>query len=82
MDSMFGVIGAVPHFNQALRFRDYYDTEKWNQKVTKYGGSPLVKWEEFLSKAPHQAIILYALLRPLKKPLTVTYGADDIKKSC
>ncbi|XP_065904967.1 uncharacterized protein [Dysidea avara] len=80
VDSMFGVMGAVPHFNQTLRFSNYYDVEKWNQKVTKYGGSPLVKWEEFLSKAPRQAIILYALLRPLKKPLTVTYGVDDIKK--
>ena len=80
VDSMFGVMGAVPHFNQALRFRDYYDIEKWNRKVNEYGGSPLVKWEDFLSKAPRQAIILYALLRPLKKPLTVTYGVDDMKK--
>jgi len=80
VDSLFGIMGVVPHFNQTLRFGDYYDIEKWNEKVSKYGGSPLVKWEEFLSKAPRQAIILYILLRPFKKPVTVTYGADDMKK--
>ena len=80
VDSLFGVMGAVPDFNQTLRFSDYYDIGKWNQKVIEYGGSPLVKWEEFLSKAPRQVIILYALLRPFEKPVTVTYGVDDMKK--
>jgi len=80
VDSILGIVGAAPHFNQVLRFRDYYDIEKWNLKVIKHGGSPLIKWEEFLSGAPHQAIILYTSLRPLGKPLIVTYGAKDIKK--
>ena len=80
VDSMFGVMGAAPDFNKVLRFRDYYDKEKWNEMVNKYNGSPLIEWEQFLPNAPRQAIILYTILRPAQSALIVTYGQDDIMK--
>ncbi|XP_065900724.1 uncharacterized protein [Dysidea avara] len=85
VNSMFGVMGAIPSFT-SLRFGDYFDKGKWNKMVNKYSGCPLVEWEEFVSTAPRQAIVLYTLLRT-KKPgqepepgLNVSYGEDDVKK--
>jgi len=81
VESMFGVIGALPNFTQSLRFSDYYDTDKWNKLVKVYGGSSLVRWEDFLSNAPRKVIILYTLPRYLQgMPITVTYGEDDVNK--
>ena len=79
VDSMFGVMGATPNFNKSLRFSNYYDIQKWNNMVAKYDGSPLIRWEKFLIKAPHQAIILYTIIREIKRPLTISTGVDDIK---
>jgi len=82
VESMFGVIGALPNFTQALQFSDYYDTDKWNKLVKDHGGSSLVHWKDFLSNAPRKVIILYTLLRYLGgKPFSVTYGEDDINKT-
>ena len=58
-DSAFKVNGIAPNFSEALRFGDYFDLEKWNTMVVKTQGSPLVKWEEFITKAPRDAILLY-----------------------
>ena len=81
VDSMFGLKGALPNISQALRFSDYFDIEAWNSKVVvEYGGSPLVKWEDFLSKAPHKAIILCTVLRATNQSLIVSYGDEDVKK--
>ena len=64
VNSMFGVIGVLPNYTQALRFIDYYDIDKWNKKAHYHGGSSLVQWEEFLSNCSHKVIVLYTLLRP------------------
>jgi len=82
VNSMFGMSGAVPNFDQALRISDYYDIKEWNKMAVKYGGSPLIQWEEFLSTAPLNAVILYTLMRPSDKPpYVVTYdNIDDVQK--
>ena len=80
VDSMFGVIGALPNFSQTLRFSDYYDIDKWNKMVNVYGGSSLVQWEEFLSNSPRKVIVFYTLLREVTGPIVVTYGEDDVQK--
>ena len=80
VNSMFGVIGALPNYTQALRFSDYYDIDKWNKKAHHHGGSSLVQWEEFLSNCSRKVIVLYTLLRETEKPIVVTYGKDDVKK--
>jgi len=80
VNSMFGLIGALPNYSHALRFSDYYDIDKWNKMTNLYGGSSLVQWEEFLSNAPRKVIVLYTLLRAAKKPVIVTYGENDIKR--
>ena len=73
-DSWFTMAGIAPNFNQALRFGDYVDIDKWNHLVTSDGGNPLVQWEEFVTKAPHKAIILYTDKRQtIEVPLTTTY---------
>ena len=81
IESMFGIIGALSNFTRALRFSDYFDIDKWNKLVITYGGSSLVQWEDFLSKAPRKLIILYTLPRGLQHntPLIVTYGENDVK---
>ena len=79
VNSMFGVIGALPNYTQALRFSDYYDIDKWNKMSHHHGGSSLVQWEEFLSNCSRKVIVLYTLLRETKKPIVVTYGKDDVK---
>ena len=79
VNSMFGVMGTAPNFNKSLRFSNYYDIQKWNSMVAKYDGSPLIRWEKFLNKAPRQAIILYTILRKVNRPLTISTGVDDIK---
>ena len=68
VDSMFGLKGATSNISQALRFSDYYDIEKWNKRLREYGASPLVKWESFLSTAPHEAIIVYTVMKPIDEP--------------
>ena len=82
VNSMFGISGAVPNFDQALRISDYYNIDEWNKMAVKFGGSPLVQWEEFLSTAPLNAVILYTLMRPSDKPpYIVTYdNIDDVQK--
>ena len=39
--------------------------------VGEYGGSPLVKWENCLSNAPRQVIILCTVMRAVKQALIV-----------
>ena len=80
VESMFGVIGALPNVAQALRFSDYFDIEQWNKLANAYGGSSLVQWEDFLSKAPRKIVVLYTLTRNLKESFLVTYGTDDVYK--
>jgi len=79
VDSMFGVIGALPNYTQALRFSDYYDVCKWNKLAHDPGGSSLIQWEDFLSNAPGKVIVLYTLLRRVKEPIVVKYGEDSVK---
>ena len=78
-ESMFGIIGALPHVDKALRFSDYYDIDKWNKLVNTRGGSSLVQWEEFVSSASRKVIVLYTLIRHNMKPWTFTYGENDVK---
>ena len=80
VDSMFGLKGALPNTSQSLRFSDYYDIKMWNKMVSEYGGSPLVKWENFLSNAPHKAVILCTVMRAVKQTLIVSFGEEDVKK--
>jgi len=82
INSMFGISGVAPNFDQALRFSDYFDIQEWNKSVLKYGGSPLVRWEEFLSTAPLNAVILCTVMRQSDgPPYVVTYNnIDDIQK--
>ena len=80
VDSMFGLKGAI-NISQALRFSDYFDIEKWNKMLVDYGASPLVKWESFLSTAPREAIIVYTVLKPVKKsPIVVSFDENDVKE--
>jgi len=79
VESMFGVIGALPNFTHSLRFSDYYDIDKWNKMAHDHGGSSLVQWEGFLSNAPRKVIVLYTLLRRVKEPIVVKYGEDSVK---
>ena len=77
-DSRFEMVGLAPNFNNSLRFGDYFNIQTWNTMVINKGGNPLVGWEEFLSRSPLEAIVLYTLKRPdLKEPLTIAYD-DDI----
>ena len=77
-ESLFTMAGIAPNFSQALRFGDYVDIDEWNFLVTRDGGSPLVLWEEFITKAPRKAIILFtAKYQTIQDHLTTTYD-----KSC
>ena len=75
-DSAFKVNGIAPNFSEALRFGDYFDLEKWNTMVVKTQGSPLVKWEEFITKAPRDAILLYMTRGKFTEPLSIVYDDD------
>jgi len=83
VDSNFGVRGVTTMSSQALRFSDYYDIDDWNHQVTKFGGNPLIRWEEFLSTAPRKAVLFYTIIRSgpdgPQSPI-VSYGIDDVKK--
>ena len=82
IDSTFRMNALAPHFNRSLRFGDYFDVEKWNELVTRHGGSPLVKWEEFLLNAPREAIVLYTRKsNSLTEPLIIAYD-DDVQSKC
>ena len=70
----------APNFNRSLRFGDYYDMGMWNREVIKYNGVPLTKWEDFLFKTPHKAIILYTAMRSVKESMKFSYGANDMKR--
>ena len=78
-DSFFVMSGIAPNFNQALRFDDYVDKDKWNNMVTRDGGTPLVSWEEFITKAPRKMIILHTVKnedKTIKTPLTIAYDEN------
>ena len=76
-DSMFTMRAVIPNFSQALRFGDYFNKEEWDRKVVKAGGSPLVKWEEFITNFPRDAIILHTLKRENENPpLTIVYDEN------
>ena len=80
-DSLFTMRAVIPDFSQALRFGDYFDKEEWDKKVVRAGGYPLVKWEEFITNSPRDAIILYTLRMENKNPpLSITY--DENATAC
>jgi len=80
-DSTFEMIRLAPNFSKSLQFGDYFDKYKWNKMVVNNGGKPLVVWEEFFSKAPHDAIILYTLKKSdLEEPFTA-YD-DEVQSKC
>ena len=82
IDSTFRMDALAPPFNQSLRFGDYFDIEKWNEMVVRHGGTPLVKWEEFLLNAPREAIVLYTMKSSdLPEPLIIAYD-DDLTTKC
>jgi len=82
INSVFTMMGIAPNFGEALRFGDYFDIEKWNEMVVKTFGSPLVQWEEFIAKAPRDAILLYMTRsKTTIKPLTIVYD-DDVDDRC
>jgi len=69
--------GIAPNFHKFLQFGDYFDKGKWNKMITKDGGSPLVEWEEFITKAPPRAVILHTLKnKDTQKPLVLAYDED------
>ena len=76
-DSFFIMHGAIPKFNQSLRFSDYFDKEEWNRRVMRAGGNPLVEWEEFITDGPRDAIILHTLKKEnINPPLTIAYDEN------
>jgi len=76
-DSVFTMYGIAPNFSQSLRFGDYFDKGEWNKMVAKDGGSSLVEWEEFITKAPRRAVILHTLKnKDTQKPLVLAYDED------
>ena len=76
-DSFFIMHGAIPKFNQSLRFGDYFDKEEWNRKVMRARGNPLVEWEEFITSHPRDAIILHTLKKDnINPPLTIAYDEN------
>ena len=80
-DSLFTMRAIIPDFSQALRFGDYFDKEEWDKKVVRAGGYPLVKWEEFITNFPRDAIILYTLKRENESPpLKIAY--DENATAC
>ena len=74
--SVFTMSGIAPNFSEALQFGDYFDLTKWNAMVVKTHGSPLVKWEEFIAKAPRDVILLYMTRGKFTEPLTIAYDND------
>ena len=77
IDSFFTMRTVIPKFDQVLRFGDYYDKDEWDRMVIKDGGNPLVKWEDFITSYPRDAIILYTVKREnVNPPLTVTYDEN------
>ena len=78
-DSFFTMSGIVHNFSEALRFGDYVNKDKWNNMVTRDGGTPLVPWEEFITKAPRKMIILHTVKnegKTIKTPLTIVYDEN------
>ena len=78
-DSFFTMSGIAPNFSSALRFGDYVDKDKWNDMVTRDGGTPLVQWEEFIAKAPRKMIVLHTVKnedKTAKTPLTIAYDEN------
>ena len=70
------------HFNneKALRLSDYFDIDVWNQKIvnTIPYATPLVKWEDFISKAARQLIVVHTMIGS-KEP-TKVYVNDEVKR--
>ena len=77
IDSIFTMRTVIPNFSQATRFGDYFDKEEWDKRVVRACGSPLVKWEEFVTNFPRDAIILHTLKRENENsPLTIAYDEN------
>ena len=65
---------------KALRLSDYFDIDVWNYKVvnTIPNGTPLVKWEDFISKAARQLVVVHIMMGS-KEP-TKVYVNDEVKR--
>ena len=65
---------------KTLRLSDYFDIDVWNQKVSAIvpNGTPLVKWEDFISKAARQLVVVHVMMGS-KEP-TKVYVNDEVKK--
>ena len=65
---------------KALRLSDYFDIDVWNHKVvaTIPNGTTLVKWEDFISKAARQLVVVHVMMGS-KEP-TKVYVNDEVKK--
>ena len=57
---------------------DYFDIDVWNYKVvnTIPNGTPLVKWEDFTSKAARQLVVVHTMIGS-KEP-TKVYVNDKV----
>ena len=69
--------------DEALRLSDYFDIDVWNHKVmtTIPGGTPLVRWEDFIKKAARQLIVVHIMIRSSEG--TKVYVDDDVhKRTC
>ena len=66
--------------DKALRLSDYFDIDVWNHKIvtTIPNGTPLVKWEHFISKAARQLVVVHTMIGS-KEP-TKVYVNDEVKK--
>ena len=64
---------------KALRLSDNFDIDVWNHKVvaTIPNGTPLVKWEDFISKAARQLVVVHVMMGS-KEP-TKVYVNDEVK---
>ena len=69
-----------------LRFGDLIDMKVWNQQtLMKYRYTSVVRWEEFVSKAPHNIIIVCAKYRNppfIQVPIPGHYYRSGCKQSC
>ena len=81
-DSFFSMRTIIPNFSRAVRFGDYFDKEEWDKQVVRAGGYPLVKWEEFITNFPRDAIILYTVRNDDEKIIPVTIAYDENATAC
>ncbi len=62
----------------SMKFSDYYNLSYYNHMAKIQKGAPLVTWDEFLDRAPREAILLGT---PMKKPCPTLTTASEFNGS-